>query len=78
MDFSKLSPAERYAALGQAIEAENAIAAYQMRQGIPSTIETPAWMRPPPPDAPAVNIRSLPPPPPNPDLEPPPPRRGRV
>ena len=48
MPFRNISLAEIYADLGQAISAENAISSYQTRQGIPSTINTPAWMRPPP------------------------------
>lgn len=71
MDFSNLSPAERYVALGQAIQAENAIAAYQVRESIPSTIDTPPWMRPPGPNAPAFTAQPAPPPPRNPDASPP-------
>lgn len=55
MPFRNLSLAEIYEDLGRSIEAESAISAYQTREGIPSTIDTPGWMRPPPADDATAN-----------------------
>ncbi|QKD80774.1 hypothetical protein HPC62_00025 [Thermoleptolyngbya sichuanensis A183] len=70
MDIALLSPGQQYDLLAQSAEAERAIAAYQTREGIPSTIDTPSWMRPPPPGTRGLEI-PLAPLPPDPNAEPP-------
>lgn len=70
MPFNLLSPGQQNDLLSQSSQAEQAIAAYQVREGIPSTVDTPGWMRPPPPGTRGLNLAPAPPPP-NPNLEPP-------
>ncbi|MDG2616980.1 hypothetical protein P7L53_12090 [Thermoleptolyngbya sichuanensis XZ-Cy5] len=70
MDISLLSPGQQYDLLAQSAEMERAIAAYQLREGIPSTVNSPQQLRPPPPGTRGLDL-PLAPLPPDPNATPP-------